>query len=642
MPLDDFVLAGQIDEVQDAVDELHKDVFGDIQYYNDATYVMTGTSADRNYWITFPVVSGHTYQIYIKSDAAYSASSAPTLYLRGFSGTKSPSTSSVLAGITYNLVANQTISDAGIKFNSSTAVGIEGVSLYIKVKDVTDETTMEKHVITDPSVLLPEDVVNNLSDGGVDKVLSAEMGKEIGEAISTMKDLELQPLVRKTWGNDFALKDSTTRVCTADAIFVPYFGMTVHYKLPAGYWIYAAFSTFAGPGTLNVNTGWLEESGTFAIPSDRAQYRIQFAKGSSRNQTLTIEEIQGLLDSKSITFQYESDDSLREIIRRNEHNRYIYSTIIDYGSKKDGLHQLPTFVHGSDVHGDRIRMRNMMRFADHIKAHAALITGDFVAIYPATGYGFINVISDEFNTPMLICDGNHDAQSPLNNDTNRYNAMFKHLAEKHGFMLDDETLSTKCYYYYDMATIKIRVISVDLYEGGSSFSSTQQTWLKETMASTPDGYGIIIIDHVQVTSGLTPIQNAEDWYIKPTNAEKTALRDIVTAFIGRTGDFSEATTTAEFIMFCNGHNHWDGIGYVTGTSYKQLNCNVDTMNGLYAASTLDSQTSRFPRILGDQSEDLFNVYAIDRANKQVRIARVGANMTGDFTKVEYAVVKYAD
>ena len=219
------------------------------------------------------------------------------------------------------------------------------------------------------------------------------------------------------------------------------------------------------------------------------------------------------------------------------------------------------------------------------------------------------------------------------------------------------------------------MISVNLYQDGGTtrnkthFTDEQLSWLCDALKSTPSGYGIIIVLHApqtapSITSQYTTFWQADRKYTgEATYSEVTGdpIADVVDAFISRaaisktynqTGspstvtvsdDFSEVGDTVEFIAYMCGHLHQDSVYYVPNRDNLQLVLNVTCAVPMYGGTRYPylADCSDLVRNAHDETMDAINAYGIDRTNKKVRVARIGADATYKLTYRDWMEIPYA-
>lgn len=482
-----------------------------------------------------------------------------------------------------------------------------------------------------------------------------------------------------------ALVADTTRLSTKSMMVVPYVGATLNFKLPNNYYI--GIRSGATSGNLSNNDYWYGNGSgnnikglSFTFAQDVRYFRLCFAHTSDNLSTfddITAEEVNALLESGDIQITYKN--SAQNIIARNyETEKYTKAVMRDYDTsslaKNGSLHKLPIFVHTSDLHGDALRFENMMQYADYIGVDGALVTGDMAGYTgPVSDLKYIDDIADMHTTPCYPILGNHDARDVLTAEGQ--NAYLEHLMTKNDVVTPQgDTYPT--YYYKDLTAKKIRLIGINLYEGnhssmGINFSQTQCEWFIVTLKSTPADYGILVMMHSSEKAPVLPSGSPYNAFLQPYtisisslimsayNLIGTPFADIIDAFIGRTSrsvsyttDGTAVTVTAdftsgvnegvEFIAYVNGHYHTDNIGYSPNTTYPQLNLNVCCGISVYGSGTYHqlADNSDLPRDAEGATQDCFNLYAIDRRNGVVRVAKIGSNITADLTERKMLAIPY--
>ena len=206
-------------------------------------------------------------------------------------------------------------------------------------------------------------------------------------------------------------------------------------------------------------------------------------------------------------------------------------------------------------------------------------------------------------------------------------------------------------------------------------SSEQINWFISTLASTPAGYGVIVIFH-PIPHLVTPIPGKLN-FVDTTMAENQTAMDsdymtngkllgmpinkIIDAFIQKgtvigsytqkditkeaeetisyEADFTNLAEGVEFICFLNGHTHRDYVGYVSDCEENQLNINVCSAAPLSQSSGIKT-ASDIMRDTETANQDAFNMYTIDRTNKVVGIARIGSNLNKELTDRKVMFVSY--
>ena len=470
-------------------------------------------------------------------------------------------------------------------------------------------------------------------------------------------DLYLGTLVQKGLTAE-GLSDSTTRVSMADCMAIPYPGATLTMTLPYGYLVGIRSGNKADD--LSTNNYWYGDGDTYTFPAASRFFRLCFCKfGGYSNNTngtyldVTLSEVNALIASGDIAITLPEEDSI--ITQNSESEKYVKAMMRSFvpgisDDRNKALTTYPVFCHTSDIHGDATRFNRYLDYCDFLCVDAALVSGDFVAVKPVSGAQYVNDGADTHNTLVLTCMGNHDARALT--EQQEHDQIIGYLIDKNQSTAPE---TNPTYYYHDIADKQIRVISLNLYEAPRdgdkvNFSQAQCEFFISALASTPQGYGVIVMMHAPETIPDIPTGNASfsqqtlNYTTTMTNITGTPIAKIVDAFIGKSAvsvtyligstsitvnaDFTNVASGVEFIAYVNGHLHADRIGYIPGTEHMQLNLNVTCCSSVYGTDYPNyANLSDTPRGGKGATQDCFNVYTIDRTNKVVRVSRVGANVS---------------
>lgn len=461
------------------------------------------------------------------------------------------------------------------------------------------------------------------------------------------------------------------RVSMASCIVIPREGVTFDFHLPDGYGVGIRHGELAN-NLSTLNYPYIDGQ-SFTFPKTSRYFRLNFfqmtAGGDLNTIQTSVADVNALLASGGISVTIPYEQGIIEQNRENE--KYIKAVMRNWVSgiaNNYSLTKLPIFAHTSDVHGDANRFKRFMDYCDFLGVDAALVTGDTVAIDPSQSMQYVNDIADEHSTPALLCMGNHDARN-LTTAQAQNETILGYLITKNGVTTNpNETYPT--YYYKDFATKQIRVISINLYElshssDNANFTQTQCEWLISALASTPANYGVFILFHSpearpsKDNSHATFYQDLLNWTGYQANLTGNVFRKIIDAFIGKTSesitykvgstnitvsaDFTSVASGVEFIAYVNGHLHTDLVGYTPDAVHLQLNLNVNCGVAVYGDSYQGlANLSDLPRGCVGATQDCFNIYAIDRTAKTVRIAKVGSNVTGNLVDRKFMSIPYAD
>lgn len=553
------------------------------------------------------------------------------------------------------------------------------VSLYIRLTNGSGDSDAPSSIfiVTVPGVVerveTLEEEVSNI--------------KEYGLSDSASKELILGSFVNKA--NDSSGlpgSASTERAGMVTTLALPYRGVTLKFKLPENY--VAGIRHGAKAQALSTNNYWYRDGDTFTFPGTTNYYRIVFAiqpnPNESAYETITAEGVESLVASGDIKITYDAIDL--DSVRRNAPSDAYAKAVIEMltTNSASGLDKFPIFVHTSDIHGDAYRLRDAIDQLVVNNADALLATGDFNANIVNNGFEAMETMMENTPVPTLYCRGNHETYGNSSTSFDVFATYYAKLATKWNYLKAADTVTDKTWYYKDFDAKKIRVISLDMYEKNITtnkayaLSQAQVDFFIATLKSTPANYGIIVIMHSPEaypnnTMPIEAVEGKSDFYPykaitidAPAGIAGTPLRDIVDAFISRTtistsftqtitggttetitvsGDFTSGIASGvEFIAWMTGHTHSDIVGVYKNTVNRQVMLNVTCGVCYYGPSDYAylCNGSDLPRGSFGVTQDAFNVYAIDRANKEIRIARIGSNFTEAFTDRKCMVISYAN
>lgn len=194
-------------------------------------------------------------------------------------------------------------------------------------------------------------------------------------------------------------------------------------------------------------------------------------------------------------------------------------------------------------------------------------------------------------------------------------------------------------YYIDNEKQKIRYIFMDtkLTTGNTSacISTVEMNWLTNKIAELEEGWSVVVISHAGLEDYTLLTSQPSDWnteykqYYKLVDGEYVALTTEET-FVNDTYyrllassnvyrikkgiDTAISTTDNKATVICwiNGHNHKDR-SIQDALGYQIISTTADC---LYAPSTTREE--------GTTSEQAFDVFSIDTANKRIYATRIGA------------------
>ena len=349
------------------------------------------------------------------------------------------------------------------------------------------------------------------------------------------------------------------------------------------------------------------------------------------------------------------------------------------------------FMHISDLHGGVKQANDAIEILNTL-CNGSENEGGNVRFLIATGDIKYDTAKDDFKyftdaaslskVPVFICAGNHDVGNTslvkdCFTDSELYTNMYKPLITSWDLHSDasqgDSHPTGKNYYFKDFIPYKIRMIVLYEFEsdfaakeedasklkynrGTRAFRQEQIDWLITSLKTTPAGYGVIIAKHQPegVHDGLdTPFNSIyERKNHLSSYCGSNLIADIVKAFMDKTtinksytqtggvvtelsvnADFSNINKDTEFICYLSGHTHRDYISFLRDFP-NQLELTIGANNTGYNFGTDMLQ------VAGEYSEDVINIYGIDRNRGYVNIVRIGADISHSLQKRDIDSVSY--
>lgn len=277
-------------------------------------------------------------------------------------------------------------------------------------------------------------------------------------------------------------------------------------------------------------------------------FKFQFQSSG----TISVDIIKEHIAAGRIKILYTPNDGHMTIMQRQSHcEKYVRALqgrlVKNFSSpearKRYGTHDLPMFVHCTDIHNDIVRLSSAIEYAKYIQADAMVLTGDYPMRGATNGYGYIKDLDEKWNPateettqvlPILVGTGNHDPwHSTLEN-------MRAHLIdpfiERYNYRADADTLiEDVAYYYVDLNvpaprdggyvngsstynhTQLVRIIMLDIVDEQAGeisrwgISQAQIEWFIDTLNSTPEGAAILIGLHTAPDSMDAPLARAQKY-----------------------------------------------------------------------------------------------------------------------------------
>lgn len=374
----------------------------------------------------------------------------------------------------------------------------------------------------------------------------------------------------------------------------------------------------------------------FSIYPDRHNDEIVAPVGTKyfrySNQTSVFDKVHFYLGSKNLFYNgdilrlNDKDTVGQRIIQSQMHyNPYDGSTIST---------KILTLSVFTDIHAFDTEFKRYIRFTNAYKDYVddRLCLGDVVRDnFPQDfTYWTNNPDADE----ILIVLGNHDACTNENGQyivqptLSCYNKFFKDLIGNWN-VTQPTGASTNglCYYYKDYTDSNIRLIVLDCMH----YTDAQNDWFISTLASARTaGLHVICAKHYNVSRDLTKVDG--NFYDLDLGFEKLVIGDTNNnkAQVA-VSDFQVAG--GAFICWLTGDAHYDAIGELTMNGYKQL-CVTFENAGCHDA------WGDTARVVGEKSEDSFNIVSIDTYSHLLKIVRVGNDLNRFLQSKQYMCYNY--
>lgn len=170
------------------------------------------------------------------------------------------------------------------------------------------------------------------------------------------------------------------------------------------------------------------------------------------------------------------------------------------------------------------------------------------------------------------------------------------------------------YYYIDCPAEKTRYLYLDTAtkDGNILNDTAQETWLKETLIDTPDGWHIVVIAHIwRVYTHEGNVFTDSAWGM----GAKMVL-DMCDDYNARSDDYAACTGKVEFCI--GGHTHWDA-DHTSDGGIPVILVETDSKHvrsGLACAAGTTTENS-VNAIVADYTNNIVNVIRIGRGNSRI-------------------------
>lgn len=378
-------------------------------------------------------------------------------------------------------------------------------------------------------------------------------------------------------------------------------------------------------------------------------------------------------------------DEISAIVERNKDVKHIVQAAGNYGRSNESSTEWARaykkclmLLVGTDFHRDATRLKNMIDYlndSDEIDAGVCLGDSQLLRCMDNDGSWYTDIINNSQKDFYTLL-GNHDIG--MENDTEHNGTptlAFERFIEPTIDKIGIAGLTTP-YYSKTFDDYKIVLVMLNTYDAPDTlnedgtyliprycemFSQAQIDWLIETLGNIPEGYHLVVAMHSvgfenEVVDCNFSHKNRE--YILEMGypyGKCTIVPDIINAWkngnslseqYAPVSGYSELPTLSAicdftsrgasvFACYVAGHQHTDLI--LKCKKYQDQN--IVTLTTASCASA-HFQDSDLPRNVDSKSEDALTVVSVDTDAKQVRLVRVGSNMTCDMSDRTYTVIDY--
>lgn len=386
----------------------------------------------------------------------------------------------------------------------------------------------------------------------------------------------------------------THRFCTSD--FLKSDGQTIEVNDPdlSGYAVY-----------FNANKEYVGTSSAFNkvffIPSVYPYFKVQIYKA-----TATI------ADTKSVIIY---TDPVKRVIHDNKDKDVVVSNFSKSRSSLLSNDYKPLeFIHFSDVHQQPVEWQNICSYMDEHPDYIgfAIHTGDYCMTYNAQ-YTDLYAVATPQDGYILNVVGNHDVYSNASGTERATQATTKSLLFNH---TDNWNVTYGAegamYYHKDFDDEGIRFVVIDQYY----WNEAEATWLANILSDAKEN-DLAVITATHIATNALPTNKRVDCtfnIVDELGTASTGETDTIVAIDNAIASFIESG--GEHIVNLCGHYHHDIVGYSIGdVLHVAVEC----------ATHLPANWDDGIRDISTKAYNAFNVIAVDRTTKTIRIARIGNN-----------------
>ena len=249
--------------------------------------------------------------------------------------------------------------------------------------------------------------------------------------------------------------------------------------------------------------------------------------------------------------------------------------------------------------------RNVHAVVDRIRPDAIVQLGDVsdgMAPADVTISFVTRVLGDlqRCGVPVHSCVGNHDTNYFGSNDQ----PFSKGDCARLYLDCDDP------YYYVDFADARTRCVFLDSFEQKRKerygFSSHEVRWLKRVLKTLPHGWKVLVFAHVP------PLPEIHYWSDKILNGDR--LLSVLSRF--------DRSRRGAVLGYVHGHSHVDQVYRKPGVPFPIVSIGCAKFEDFEECKPPGSFTPK--RVLGDASQDLWDVLVVKPGSNKLEFVRFGA------------------
>ena len=370
--------------------------------------------------------------------------------------------------------------------------------------------------------------------------------------------------------------------------------------------------------TLPADTNAIPKEYEVSVPENAMYFRCE-----TRDSDTTLNfYCKGLKVVDSSDYTDEINNKI-ESISKNDQKTRIVQNLKDV---KYGTSHCFTLLHFSDIHGDTIALQRIVSFKNSVSSYIddVIHTGDSVWKQWPNGMDFWDSVDgSEYIMNVL---GNHDTTNDGGYTWGQKTAAecrARYITPYLSNWGDVVIGSDVCYYYKDYTAYNIRLVVIDIYH----WDNTQLAWLESTLeaartATTP--MHVIVAGHSPEATWGSHLDTPFDTLTLPNGREMDSrLPCISSDAISAISDF--ITAGGKFVCYMCGHTHIDAMrkfkDHDNMLSVTLQNASV--IDHIAGATSQTGPNSGTKRVVGELSEDAFNIICINTDQSVLTILRVG-------------------